>query len=56
MYPYYVEANDTAIDLYQLNDGRFQIIREGTPVTLTSFGDGLRYMRFTDAVRRKLSS
>lgn len=25
-------------------------IREGTPVTLTSFEDGLRYMRFTDAV------
>jgi predicted dehydrogenase len=31
-------------------------IREGKPVTRTSFGDGLRYMRFTDAVRRKLSS
>ncbi len=31
-------------------------IREGKPVTLTSFADGLRYMRFTDAVMRKLSS
>lgn len=25
-------------------------IREGTPVTLTSFADGVRYMRFTDRV------
>lgn len=25
-------------------------IREGAPVTLTSFADGLRYMRFTDSV------
>lgn len=31
-------------------------IREGTPVQLTSFADGLRYMQFTDAVRRKLSN
>jgi hypothetical protein len=27
-----------------------QVIREGKPVTLTSFEDGVRYMEFTDAV------
>ena len=30
-------------------------IREGAPVELTSFADGLRYMRFTDAVWRSWS-
>ena len=25
-------------------------VRDGAPVTLTSFADGVRYMRFTDAV------
>ncbi|MEX0320776.1 MAG: Gfo/Idh/MocA family protein [Puniceicoccaceae bacterium] len=41
---------------WQVEADFIQSIREGAPVTLTSFGDGLRYMRFTDAVRRKLSS
>lgn len=31
-------------------------IREGTPVTLTSFADGLRYMRFTDRVHASLQA
>ena len=30
-------------------------IREGAPVELTSFEDGLRYMQFTDAVWRSWS-
>lgn len=29
-------------------------IREGTPVRLTNFADGVRYMEFTDAVYRKM--
>lgn len=41
---------------WQVEADFIESIREGTPIQLTSFADGLRYMRFTDAVRRKLSS
>jgi predicted dehydrogenase len=41
-------------DGWRVEQDFIESIRDGKPVTLTSFADGLRYMRFTDAVRRKL--
>jgi len=37
---------------WQVESDFIRSIREGAPVKLTSFADGLRYMRFTDAVHR----
>ncbi len=39
----------TALD-WQVEYDFMRSVREGAPVTLTSFADGVRYMRFTDAV------
>jgi hypothetical protein len=36
MYPYYVEISNQA-DLYQLNDGRFQLVKQG-PLDSTMVG------------------
>jgi len=53
------EAELKSIEIPSEEAGRWQVeedfvaaIREHRPVTLTSFIDGLRYMQFTEAVRR----
>lgn len=40
-YPYSVESKIRAVDLYQLNDGRFQMIRQGN---LSPFMQGVDYI------------
>ncbi len=39
MYPYFVESEDFAVDLYQLKDGRFQPIKQGE-LGPFMYGDG----------------
>ena len=39
---------------WQVEDDFVAAIREGAPVTRTSFADGVKYMQFTDAVQRSM--
>jgi predicted dehydrogenase len=47
-----VEVPDGERRGWRVEEDFIESIREGTPVRLTSFADGLRYMVFTDAVHR----
>ncbi len=47
-----VEPDVALIQTWRVEADFVESVREGKPVTLTSFPDGLKYMQFTDAVWR----
>ncbi|MEX0330033.1 MAG: Gfo/Idh/MocA family protein [Puniceicoccaceae bacterium] len=50
-----VEIPDEERRGWRVEEDFIDSIRNGTPVRLTNFADGVRYMEFTDAVHRKLN-
>lgn len=53
MYPYYVESDDMPVDLYQLEDGRYQLIQEGK---LGPFMSGYTYLLIEKELAQYLES
>jgi predicted dehydrogenase len=52
----HLEPKPEAVGAWNVEADFIDSIRSGKPVTLTSFEDGLNYMRFTDAVKASFES